>query len=232
MVLSLVRAAVRRATDPRQPGSARVRPASNNQNLDAGLQFQQRGPGQGTAAISAGDPVSRLSRWREVIAKARGGSMKPGGKNMSLIGQIWPAVRGHRARLRGRRGGAYRRDARHAADAAAAERRTPPRAGAGARSRRATGADELRSRRSSTPASTAASRFVGADGVQRLCARAGCAGRAALVRAVAADRGRAPGVAQVSDGWQRASATSRSRASSFAHDELWHAVQSAAPPPC
>jgi hypothetical protein len=33
--------------------------------------FNSDGLWQGTSAQSAGDPVARLSRWREVLAKAR-----------------------------------------------------------------------------------------------------------------------------------------------------------------
>lgn len=48
-----------------------VRPASKRPDLTPVFSFNSEGLWQGTGSTSAGDPVSRLSRWREVIAKAR-----------------------------------------------------------------------------------------------------------------------------------------------------------------
>ena len=48
-----------------------VRPASRRPDLDAGVQLQQRRPVAGHGRAAAGDPIARLSRWREVLAKAR-----------------------------------------------------------------------------------------------------------------------------------------------------------------
>jgi predicted transglutaminase-like cysteine proteinase len=48
-----------------------VRPASRRPDLTPVFSFNSEGLWQGTAGASAGDPVSRLSRWREIIAKAR-----------------------------------------------------------------------------------------------------------------------------------------------------------------
>lgn len=47
-----------------------VRPASRRPDLTPVFSFNSEGLWQGTAGASAGDPVSRLSRWREIIAKA------------------------------------------------------------------------------------------------------------------------------------------------------------------
>ncbi len=47
-----------------------VRPASRRPDLTPVFSFNGEGLWQGTAGAPAGDPVSRLSRWREVIAKA------------------------------------------------------------------------------------------------------------------------------------------------------------------
>ena len=204
-----------------------VRPASKRPDLTPVFSFNSEGLWQGTGSTSAGDPVSRLSRWREVIAKARAGvPMKPG-ENMSLIGQIWPALRGHRARLRGRRGGAYRRDARHAADAAATEeRRQRHRAGAGALAaegrRGADGAGALRAVRHRLPPHP----------LRRRRRRAALPARG-RPQPLAAPRwfaqwlpiAAAPGVAQVSDGWRALGHIEVESQGSFAHDELWHAVQ-------
>lgn len=48
-----------------------LRPASRRPDLTPVFSFNSEGLWQGTAGAPAGDPVSRLSRWREVIAKAR-----------------------------------------------------------------------------------------------------------------------------------------------------------------
>jgi predicted transglutaminase-like cysteine proteinase len=48
-----------------------IRPASRRADLQPVFSFNGDGLWQGTGAQSAGDPVARLSRWREVLAKAR-----------------------------------------------------------------------------------------------------------------------------------------------------------------
>jgi len=48
-----------------------VRPASRRPDLQPVFSFNSEGLWQGVGAQSAGDPVARLSRWREVLAKAR-----------------------------------------------------------------------------------------------------------------------------------------------------------------
>lgn len=48
-----------------------LRPASRRPDLTPVFSFNSEGLWQGTGSTSAGDPVSRLSRWREIIAKAR-----------------------------------------------------------------------------------------------------------------------------------------------------------------
>jgi predicted transglutaminase-like cysteine proteinase len=48
-----------------------VRPASRRPDLEPVFSFNSDGLWQGVGSQSAGDPVSRLSRWREVLAKAR-----------------------------------------------------------------------------------------------------------------------------------------------------------------
>lgn len=48
-----------------------LRPASRRPDLTPVFSFNSEGLWQGTGGASAGDPVSRLSRWREIIAKAR-----------------------------------------------------------------------------------------------------------------------------------------------------------------
>jgi predicted transglutaminase-like cysteine proteinase len=48
-----------------------VRPASRRPDLSPVFSFNSEGLWQGVAGASAGDPVARLSRWREVLAKAR-----------------------------------------------------------------------------------------------------------------------------------------------------------------
>ena len=48
-----------------------IRPASRRADLAPVFSFNGEGLWQGVGAQSAGDPVARLSRWREVLAKAR-----------------------------------------------------------------------------------------------------------------------------------------------------------------
>jgi predicted transglutaminase-like cysteine proteinase len=48
-----------------------VRPASRRPDLTPVFSFNSEGLWQGVGSTSAGDPVARLSRWREVLAKAR-----------------------------------------------------------------------------------------------------------------------------------------------------------------
>jgi predicted transglutaminase-like cysteine proteinase len=48
-----------------------VRPASRRPDLTPVFSFNGEGLWQGVGTQSAGDPVARLSRWREVLAKAR-----------------------------------------------------------------------------------------------------------------------------------------------------------------
>lgn len=48
-----------------------LRPASRRPDLTPVFSFNSDGLWQGTGAQTAGDPVSRLSRWRDVLAKAR-----------------------------------------------------------------------------------------------------------------------------------------------------------------
>jgi hypothetical protein len=48
-----------------------IRPSSRRPDLAPVFSFNSEGLWQGTGAQSAGDPVARLSRWREVLAKAR-----------------------------------------------------------------------------------------------------------------------------------------------------------------
>jgi len=48
-----------------------VRPASRRPDLSPVFSFNSEGLWQGVAGASAGDPVARLSRWREILAKAR-----------------------------------------------------------------------------------------------------------------------------------------------------------------
>jgi predicted transglutaminase-like cysteine proteinase len=48
-----------------------IRPASRRPDLEPVFSFNSEGLWQGTGAQSAGEPVARLSRWREVLAKAR-----------------------------------------------------------------------------------------------------------------------------------------------------------------
>lgn len=48
-----------------------VRPASRRPDLVPVFSFNSEGLWQGVGAQAAGDPTARLSRWREVLAKAR-----------------------------------------------------------------------------------------------------------------------------------------------------------------
>jgi predicted transglutaminase-like cysteine proteinase len=48
-----------------------IRPAARRPDLEPVFSFNGEGLWQGVGAQSAGDPVARLSRWREVLAKAR-----------------------------------------------------------------------------------------------------------------------------------------------------------------
>lgn len=48
-----------------------IRPASRRPDLSPVFSFNGEGLWQGTGTQSAGDPVARLSRWREVLVKAR-----------------------------------------------------------------------------------------------------------------------------------------------------------------
>jgi predicted transglutaminase-like cysteine proteinase len=48
-----------------------IRPASRRPDLEPVFSFNSEGLWQGVGAQTAGDPVARLSRWREVLAKAR-----------------------------------------------------------------------------------------------------------------------------------------------------------------
>ena len=48
-----------------------VKPASARGDLEPVFSFNSDGLWQGTGAQSAGDPVARLSKWRDVLAKAR-----------------------------------------------------------------------------------------------------------------------------------------------------------------
>ena len=48
-----------------------VRPASRRPDLEPVFSFNSEGLWQGVGAQTAGDPVARLSRWREVLVKAR-----------------------------------------------------------------------------------------------------------------------------------------------------------------
>lgn len=48
-----------------------IRPASRRPDLTPVFSFNAEGLWQGVGAATAGDPVARLSRWREVLAKAK-----------------------------------------------------------------------------------------------------------------------------------------------------------------
>ncbi|MGV8824559.1 transglutaminase-like cysteine peptidase [Methylibium petroleiphilum] len=50
---------------------AEIRPASLRRDLSPVFSFNAEGLWQGTGAQKAGDPTARLSRWREVLGKAR-----------------------------------------------------------------------------------------------------------------------------------------------------------------
>lgn len=50
---------------------AEVRPASQRPDLEPIFSFNSDGLWQGTGATTAGDPVARLSKWRDVLNKAR-----------------------------------------------------------------------------------------------------------------------------------------------------------------
>lgn len=50
---------------------AEVLPASRRRDLVPVFSFNAQGLWQGTNGAGAGDPLARLSRWREVVAKAR-----------------------------------------------------------------------------------------------------------------------------------------------------------------
>lgn len=54
-----------------------VRAASRRPDLTPVFSFNGDGLWQGTGAQAAGDPLSRLSRWREVLAKARAEGFLP-----------------------------------------------------------------------------------------------------------------------------------------------------------
>ena len=54
-----------------------VRPASRRPDLTPVFSFNGEGLWQGTGAQNAGDPVARLSRWREVLTKARAEGFQP-----------------------------------------------------------------------------------------------------------------------------------------------------------
>jgi predicted transglutaminase-like cysteine proteinase len=48
-----------------------IRPASRRPDLTPVFSFNAEGLWQGVAGASAGDPAARLSRWRDVLAKAK-----------------------------------------------------------------------------------------------------------------------------------------------------------------
>ncbi|MFM9915876.1 MAG: transglutaminase-like cysteine peptidase [Rhizobacter sp.] len=54
-----------------------VRPASRRPDLTPVFSFNADGLWQGTGAQAAGDPVTRLSRWRDVMVKARAEGFEP-----------------------------------------------------------------------------------------------------------------------------------------------------------
>ena len=54
-----------------------LRPASRRPDLTPVFSFNAEGLWQGTGAQSAGDPLARLSRWRDVLAKARAEGFPP-----------------------------------------------------------------------------------------------------------------------------------------------------------
>ncbi len=54
-----------------------LRPASRRPDLTPVFSFNADGLWQGTGVQSAGDPLARLSRWRDVLAKARAEGFPP-----------------------------------------------------------------------------------------------------------------------------------------------------------
>jgi len=54
-----------------------IRPASRRPDLAPVFSFNSEGLWQGVAGASAGDPVARLSHWREVLQKARAEGFLP-----------------------------------------------------------------------------------------------------------------------------------------------------------
>jgi hypothetical protein len=48
-----------------------LRPASRRPDLAPVFSFNSDGLWQGTGSQTAGDPLARMSRWREVLTKAR-----------------------------------------------------------------------------------------------------------------------------------------------------------------
>lgn len=54
-----------------------LRPASRRPDLTPVFSFNADGLWQGTGAQSAGDPLARLSRWRDALAKARAEGFPP-----------------------------------------------------------------------------------------------------------------------------------------------------------
>jgi predicted transglutaminase-like cysteine proteinase len=54
-----------------------VRPASRRPDLSPVFSFNAEGLWEGTGSQNSGDPVARLSRWRDVIAKARAEGFLP-----------------------------------------------------------------------------------------------------------------------------------------------------------
>jgi predicted transglutaminase-like cysteine proteinase len=54
-----------------------VRPASRRPDLSPVFSFNGDGLWQGTGSQNSGDPVARLSRWRDLLAKARAEGFEP-----------------------------------------------------------------------------------------------------------------------------------------------------------
>lgn len=54
-----------------------VRPASRRPDLEPVFSFNGEGLWQGAGLQTAGDPVARLSRWRELLTKVRGEGFEP-----------------------------------------------------------------------------------------------------------------------------------------------------------
>ena len=48
-----------------------IRPARSRPDLAPVFSFNSEGLWQGVGGLSAGDPTARLSRWREILGKAR-----------------------------------------------------------------------------------------------------------------------------------------------------------------